>query len=394
MRNASLCLLFALAGLAQPARAHRLDEYLQATKVSIGRDHVRIDLDLTPGVAVFGRVFANIDRDYDGEVSAAEQQAYALQVADDLSLTVDGKTATLRLSAFKYPDLAEMREGQGTIALQFDSDVPAGNHNRVLVFENHHLGDVSVYLANCLVPTDSSIHIDRQNRSIDQTEYRVDYTQDVTAIGQSIGDLATPRVQTTSWSLFESYIGHGIRHILTGYDHLLFVCALVLAATTLWDLIKVVSAFTIAHTITLTLAALGVVHVSERIVEPLSAASILVVALQNVFWPSQAKGWARLTAAFFFWLFHGLGFAGGLLDAMRELPGGAMLLAILAFSIGVEIGHQLIVIPLFTLLKVTRRVHPDILRRTAWSTALQRYGSAAISIAGAYYLWMAVAPAP
>jgi hypothetical protein len=157
-------------------------------------------------------------------------------------------------------------------------------------------------------------------------------------------------------------------------------------------LIKVVSAFTVAHTITLTLAALGVVHVSERIVEPLIAASILVVALQNVFWPSQSKGWARLAAAFFFGLFHGLGFAGGLLDAMRELPGGAMLLAILAFSIGVEIGHQLIVIPLFVMLKLIRRAEPDILACTTWSTELQRYGSAAISLAGAYYLWEAIVP--
>jgi hypothetical protein len=114
--------------------------------------------------------------------------------------------------------------------------------------------------------------------------------------------------------------------------------ALVLAATTLWDLIKVVSAFTFAHTITLRLAAFNLVHLPERVVEPLLSASIVFVALQNVFWPRDVRGWSRLGAVFFFGLFHGLGFAGGLLDAMGEMPSATMLLVLLAFRIGVETG--------------------------------------------------------
>ena len=138
--------------------------------------------------------------------------------------------------------------------------------------------------------------------------------------------------------MFREYLAHGVHHILTGYDHLLFIGALVLAATSVWDLVKVVTAFTLAHTLTLTLAALRLVSLPEGIVEPMIAASIVFVAAQNVLWPKQSRGWPRLAVAFGFGLFHGLGFAGGLLDAMQAMSGTAVLLAIVAFSIGVEVG--------------------------------------------------------
>ena len=123
-------------------------------------------------------------------------------------------------------------------------------------------------------------------------------------------------------AVVRTYIWHGARHILTGYDHLLFLGALVLAATTLWDLVAVVTAFTVAHSLTLTLAALQIVRLPERLVEPVIAASIVCVGLQNIFWPRQARGYTRLAVAFVFGLFHGLGFAGGLLDVMHQMPSG------------------------------------------------------------------------
>lgn len=188
----------------------------------------------------------------------------------------------------------------------------------------------------------------------------------------------------------KEYFLHGVHHILTGYDHLLFISALVLAATTLWDLVKVVTAFTLAHTMTLTLAAMNLVHLSEHVVEPLIAGSIVFVAVQNVFWPRRARGWGRLGAAFFFGLFHGLGFAGGLLDAMREMHGTTILLAIAAFSVGVEAGHQMVVLPLFATLKLARQTRPDAVARERLSMAAQRLGSAAISLAGLFYLFVAL----
>ena len=107
----------------------------------------------------------------------------------------------------------------------------------------------------------------------------------------------------------KQYIRHGIAHILSGYDHLLFIGALVLAAVTFGDLIKVVTAFTLAHTLTLTLSVLNVVRLPSHVVEPMIAGSIVFVAASNLLWPKRSRGWMRLLTAFFFGLFHGLGFA-------------------------------------------------------------------------------------
>lgn len=181
-----------------------------------------------------------------------------------------------------------------------------------------------------------------------------------------------------------AYLRHGVRHILTGFDHLLFVSALVLAAGSLWDLVKVVAAFTLAHSITLALAVLGVVRLPAAAVEPVIAASIVFVAIENVAWPARSRGLGRLAVAFGFGLVHGLGFAGGLLDAMRELPGVRIAAAIGAFSAGVELGHMLVVVPLFALVAFVRRKAPE------WGATNLRYASILISACGAYYLWVAL----
>ncbi|MGH8507990.1 MAG: HupE/UreJ family protein [Gammaproteobacteria bacterium] len=180
-----------------------------------------------------------------------------------------------------------------------------------------------------------------------------------------------------------AFMRHGITHILGGYDHLLFVGALVLAVVSLWDLIKVISAFTLAHTLTLALAAFDLIRLPAAIVEPMIAASIVVVAAQNLFWPHQARGWSRALVAFVFGLFHGLGFAGGLLDAMASLRGAGAGLAIAAFSVGVEIGHQIVVLPAFCGLRLVRRAARGASRS---ERLVQCYGSAVISLAGMIYL--------
>lgn len=188
------------------------------------------------------------------------------------------------------------------------------------------------------------------------------------------------------WEMALAFLRHGIAHILGGYDHLLFVAGLVLAVASLWDLLKVVTAFTVAHTITLTLAVLDLVRLSDRIVEPMIAASIVFVALQNLFAPARSRGWIRLVVAFGFGLFHGLGFAGGLLHAMEGMRGVAIATAIAAFSIGVELGHQVVALPLFAGMQSARaygRRSLDAERVPRW---LLRAGSSLICIAGGIYL--------
>ena len=206
---------------------------------------------------------------------------------------------------------------------------------------------------------------------------------DLTAAGEGTNN-SESRVQ--KWEMALAFLRHGIAHILGGYDHLLFVAGLVLAVASLWDLLKVVTAFTVAHTITLTLAVLDVVRLSDRIVEPMIAASIVFVALQNLFAPARSRGWTRLGVAFGFGLFHGLGFAGGLLHAMEGMQGVAIATAIAAFSIGVEVGHQMVALPLFAGMQLTRaysRRSSDPERVPRW---LLRAGSSVICVAGGIYL--------
>ena len=186
--------------------------------------------------------------------------------------------------------------------------------------------------------------------------------------------------QVDRWRLSTDYLRHGVLHILTGYDHLLFISALVVATVTLWDLIKIITAFTLAHTLTLTLAVLDIVRVSSQIVEPMIALSIVVVALDNVLRPQHSRGNGRLLIAFLFGLFHGLGFAGGLLSAMEGMAASMVGIAIIAFSVGVELGHQIVVLPVFGALRLAETLRPN-------SRAIaMKYGSMLIAAAGGVYL--------
>jgi HupE/UreJ protein len=191
------------------------------------------------------------------------------------------------------------------------------------------------------------------------------------------------------WATVVAYARHGIEHILSGFDHLLFIGALVLGARGFWDLFKVVTMFTVAHTLTLALSVMNVVSVSSRIVEPMIAASIVFVAVQNIFWPRQARGWSRLAVAFGFGLFHGLGFAGGLKEAMSAMPVSALGVALIAFSVGVEIGHQVVVIPMFGLMQIVRKWRAEE-ERTVVMGRIVRVGSGMISVGGIYFLIQAI----
>jgi hypothetical protein len=141
-----------------------------------------------------------------------------------------------------------------------------------------------------------------------------------------------------------TYTVLGIEHILTGIDHLLFVLALIIITRGGWKLVKTVTAFTVSHSITLTLATLGYVHIPQRPVEAVIALSIVFVAAEIL---RGRRGYVGITArapwivAFTFGLMHGLGFASGLRDA--GLPIAHIPSALLFFSIGVETGHFLFI---------------------------------------------------
>jgi hydrogenase/urease accessory protein HupE len=165
------------------------------------------------------------------------------------------------------------------------------------------------------------------------------------------------------FSVASVYLRLGVEHILTGVDHLLFILALIIITRGGWKLVKTVTAFTVSHSITLTAATLGFVHVPQRPVEAVIALSIVFVACEIV---HRRQGCSGLTerwpwiVALTFGLLHGLGFAGALSEV--GLPQGHIPLALLFFSVGVEIGQLIFIAAVVSLLAVMRRVRIPIPR--------------------------------
>ena len=144
----------------------------------------------------------------------------------------------------------------------------------------------------------------------------------------------------TAWQAFVTYIPVGFDHIVPqGLDHILFVLGLFLLSTSLGPLIWQISAFTLAHTVTLAMGALGIVNIPGSIVEPLIAASIVYVAVENIFF--RRMGAWRPAVIFGFGLLHGLGFASVLGDF--GLPAGQFVPALMGFNVGVEVGQLVVV---------------------------------------------------
>ncbi|MBC7609638.1 MAG: HupE/UreJ family protein [Polaromonas sp.] len=170
------------------------------------------------------------------------------------------------------------------------------------------------------------------------------------------------------WQTFSQYVVEGVWHIWIGYDHILFLLALLLPAVVTrqagqWvpvvgfvsaakEVVKVVTAFTLAHSITLSLAGLQIISLPSRLVESVIAASVIVAALNNLRGTVEGKRWLM---AFGFGLIHGFGFASVLADL--GLPKGALVLALVGFNVGVELGQLAIVavfLPLAFWLRATR----------------------------------------
>jgi hypothetical protein len=182
------------------------------------------------------------------------------------------------------------------------------------------------------------------------------------------------------WRQFADYVRHGTWHIWIGFDHILFLLSLLLPAvraggikTAFVDVLKVVTAFTVAHSITLTLAGLHVIALPSRWVESAIAASVLLAAMNNLvpLFPGR-----RPQVAFAFGLIHGFGFAGVLADL--GLPQAALLWSLLSFNVGVELG-QLAIVAAFLPLAF-------LVRRLGWYRPLMGAGSVAIAVVATVWL--------
>lgn len=174
--------------------------------------------------------------------------------------------------------------------------------------------------------------------------------------------------RTGPFAVADAYLLHGIAHILFGYDHLLFVLALLLIVRNLRVLVWTITAFTLAHSITLALATLGYVHVPGPPVEATIALSILLLACEIVRirrgQPSLTRRWPWVVA-FTFGLLHGFGFAGALAEI--GLPKSDIPLALFAFNVGVELGQLVFIAGVLGAMALARRVPlPTVILRHAY----------------------------
>jgi hypothetical protein len=163
------------AGGAAPATAHRVDEYLQATRVTIEVDRISLEIDLTPGVTIASRVLALIDTDHDGQISDAEGDAYARCVLGSASLSVDGRPVPLTLTGRQFPAPQDVRLGTGMIRVSAIATASSGGNRHRVVYRNAHLPEMSVYLVNALVPSNEHVQIGTQRRDPEQRSIAIDY---------------------------------------------------------------------------------------------------------------------------------------------------------------------------------------------------------------------------
>ena len=177
-------------------------------------------------------------------------------------------------------------------------------------------------------------------------------------------------------AVMQTFIPAGIHHILIGPDHILFLCGLLLLGGSWKTLLKIVTAFTLAHSLTLSLAALGIFSPPASIIEPAIALSIVVVGADNLMRNDTGRD-LRPWAAGAFGLVHGFGFA----NVLREfgLPREALAWSLFSFNVGVEIGQLIIVAMVATLLNFVRRWNPSMGRRVTVG------GSIVVIAAGAFW---------
>ncbi len=186
--------------------------------------------------------------------------------------------------------------------------------------------------------------------------------------------LSAPASSLWSGQLLLSYGKLGVEHLATGLDHILFVVALVLAGGLLRRIVKIITCFTLAHSITLGVAALGVFSLSPRLVEPLIALSIAVVAIETIRRKPESKD-IRPYLAFGFGLIHGFGFAGGILE--KGFPQEAVAPALLGFNIGLEIAQIVVAIVALSVLSLIAKLQPLKLPRVRVGVA---YGLSLIAL--------------
>ncbi len=269
--------------------------------------------------------------------------------------------------------LALVVNGQPFVASK--PDVVVDSSAGVAYWRASYPGVIKTFsVAHRLFPEDNGsrtiVSVTKEGQDVEET--LVDATHPTYVFGAGGARMVAERplhVISQFWRL-------GIMHIFTGPDHILFIFGLILLGGGLKALLKTVTAFTVAHSITLTVAATGLWSPPSRYIEPLIALSIVAVAFENLRQRKEGKDWRPLIA-FGFGLIHGFGFAGGLTEA--GIPHAALGWALASFNIGVECAQASIVLAVTPVLAYLARVKPKVSYRVVWT------GSIMIALAGAFW---------
>ncbi|MDD2760324.1 MAG: HupE/UreJ family protein [Methylomonas sp.] len=307
--------------------------------------------------------FAPMDADLDAEVSEAEREAakpaIANLLAEQLRINVDGA------------DLAPAESG----IVEYDDQNNAHVEFRFRAAPRRQLLLQSKFLA--LLPEGHQQFLkirDAEGHAL--MEKMLDKSVDHVQLELAIVDGRLQASGSSWFSAFVDFFKLGMEHIVTGYDHLLFLFALLAVTHSFWPAIKIITFFTLAHSITLALAGLNLVELPSSFVEPFIAATIIYVAVENLIRGEHPKGRHWLT--FGFGLVHGFGFAGVLQEMDISSGGSGILLPLLSFNLGIETGQ----------IAVAAVVLPMIWRlnnKAAFSEKFLKVCSGAISLMGAYW---------
>jgi hydrogenase/urease accessory protein HupE len=327
------------AALASPARAHPLP-------------FSSLDLRIEPGAIELSLTAHAFDLAHDLGVEPAELprrgSAIAALFAPRLKLTVDGQPLAVRWAPSQTTG-----DSQRLVWRQPLTRAPSVIHLEATLFpyDANHQTFVNVYEQGSLT---AQAIIDARHPALDHYA------------GTAAGRLAVAR----------KFGGEGIHHILIGFDHLLFLVGLLLLGGSLRQLVVVASAFTLGHSVTLSLAALNVVNVPARIIEPAIALSIVFVGADNLLARPGGRD-LRPWIALAFGLIHGFGFAG----VLREtgLPSGALGWSLFSFNVGVEIGQLAVVVAVTAALAALRARSERAGRRLTF------VGSVVVAAAGAFW---------
>ncbi|HLK71793.1 MAG TPA: HupE/UreJ family protein [Steroidobacteraceae bacterium] len=365
-RLATLVLVGLAALLPAPAWAHKeSDAYVQLRLDPANPDRLSGQFD----IALRDLDFAlGIDSNHDGAITWGEVRAHREAIERYVlpTLTIQGDGLTCPLTP-RGQMIDEHSDGAYDVILfdaVCDKEVPDRLTLHYRLFEQidpYHRGIVSVFARGQI----SSAVLGPQNPSITLDINRPD-----------------------RWRQFKSFVIDGIWHIWTGPDHLLFILSLLLPSVLIcrrrprtpfdagdwqpaerfWpatiELIKVISGFTVSHSVTLSLSVLGFVDLPSRLVESGIALSVMVAAFNNIYPMVTRRAWV---VAFAFGFIHGLGFASAL--AGLRLPAAAMALSLGGFNVGVELGQESVVMPLMIIafaIRATRLYRIGVMRVGSW----------------------------